>query len=267
MPAKAATRAISRSLSPPAFCRFASAKRPRRPPSCSTPDKRYRAVARLVSAPTRVTSKASWSLGDCSGAAIGQGRNRGGVCRLRRVHRADSTDVLGAQAPGPKTLRTGSEGRNCRAPGRGPFVSIRLDLVELGGAPELTFDVPLFEGNLHSGPGRGHRAISGERRSPRVAEAYRRRAVRWRNGRPGTTGKTGRGRRGRCSVLLPADAGLPDWPSVRLVLADDARRFCNGNPAPVGKEATGRVRVVDENGRLLGLAECSGDRPGPGPSA
>lgn len=61
--------------------------------------------------------------------------------------------------------------------------------------------------------------------------------------------------------LLPVDAGLADWPVVRLD-APGARAFAHGNPAPVVGEANeaddAMVRVRDAEDRLLGLGEVHG---------
>ena len=54
--------------------------------------------------------------------------------------------------------------------------------------------------------------------------------------------------------LLPADAGLPEWPVVQLDQAD-AARFGNGNPV-ASHWPDGPVRVHAGDGRILGLGEC-----------
>jgi tRNA pseudouridine55 synthase len=62
------------------------------------------------------------------------------------------------------------------------------------------------------------------------------------------------------SCLLPVDAGLADWPMVRL---DDNQRirFSHGNPfsLPSGQAPPGRVRVLSSGGDVLGLATLQGD--------
>jgi len=58
-------------------------------------------------------------------------------------------------------------------------------------------------------------------------------------------------------ILLPIDAGLSAWP--RIVLDEDpAQRFSHGNPVPV-VGVPGRVRVFDQGGNILGLAEVRAD--------
>jgi len=58
-------------------------------------------------------------------------------------------------------------------------------------------------------------------------------------------------------VLLPLDAGLSAWPRIDL---DDgsAKRFSHGNPVPVDG-VPARVRVFDQGGDILGLAEVQAD--------
>jgi tRNA pseudouridine55 synthase len=58
--------------------------------------------------------------------------------------------------------------------------------------------------------------------------------------------------------VLPIDAALVDWPSVRLDV-DGVRRFRHGQPAEVGVPlaATRFVRVYDELGTLLGVGEAA----------
>ena len=58
--------------------------------------------------------------------------------------------------------------------------------------------------------------------------------------------------------LLPIDAGLPDWPLIRLD-APRAAGFQNGNPQPTPASEPGWVRVYDRDGCLLGLGECTGE--------
>jgi len=64
------------------------------------------------------------------------------------------------------------------------------------------------------------------------------------------------GRLDQC--LLPPDAGVSDWSTVRL---DDegARRFEHGNPVRGPRGHSGLVRVHGAEGRLLGLGEVSAD--------
>lgn len=61
--------------------------------------------------------------------------------------------------------------------------------------------------------------------------------------------------------LLPVDAGLPDWPVIRLDPAA-AASFRNGNPAPLTEicvdPTEGWVRVRDGQGAALGLGEIDG---------
>lgn len=59
------------------------------------------------------------------------------------------------------------------------------------------------------------------------------------------------------TLLLAADAGLPDWPAV-ILRSDDANRFLHGNPLPwSGTSGKVRVHSADEAGgeRILGLGE------------
>ncbi len=54
--------------------------------------------------------------------------------------------------------------------------------------------------------------------------------------------------------LLAIDAGLPHWPKVRLDAAQVVR-FRHGNPQSCEAENPGWVRVCDQDGHPLGLAE------------
>ncbi len=56
------------------------------------------------------------------------------------------------------------------------------------------------------------------------------------------------------SILLPADAGLADWP-VAVVTRDQARRLAHGNPVRVEEASEGLVRLHDEEGAALGVGE------------
>ena len=56
--------------------------------------------------------------------------------------------------------------------------------------------------------------------------------------------------------LLPVDAGLPDWPIIKLG-ANQAAGFRHGNPQSAEYSEKGRVRVYDQKGYLLGLGECT----------
>jgi tRNA pseudouridine55 synthase len=58
--------------------------------------------------------------------------------------------------------------------------------------------------------------------------------------------------------LLPPDAGLRDWPIVRLD-GDGAMRFGHGNPVAADTGETGPVRVYGPQGVLLGLGEIGSD--------
>lgn len=60
----------------------------------------------------------------------------------------------------------------------------------------------------------------------------------------------------RC--LLPADAGLDDWPVLNLGQAD-AARFSHGNPVPEADGSSGLVRVRGPDGQLLGLGQVDSD--------
>jgi tRNA pseudouridine55 synthase len=63
-----------------------------------------------------------------------------------------------------------------------------------------------------------------------------------------------RGRIEQC--LLPPDAGLRDWPVVRLD-AERAERFGHGNPVEADAEPVGPVRVYGAGEVLLGLGEIT----------
>ena len=59
-------------------------------------------------------------------------------------------------------------------------------------------------------------------------------------------------------LLLPADAGLADWPVV--VLDEEGKtKFVHGNPALVADAPGGAVRVYGTQNRLLGLGEVKPD--------
>jgi len=58
--------------------------------------------------------------------------------------------------------------------------------------------------------------------------------------------------------LLPPDAGLSNWSSVRLD-EEGARRFEHGNPVRGPHGHSGLVRVHGPQGQLLGLGEVSAD--------
>jgi tRNA pseudouridine55 synthase len=65
---------------------------------------------------------------------------------------------------------------------------------------------------------------------------------------------------GRLSGFLrPVDAGLRDWPVVKLDTAA-TRRFAHGNAQEVADPATGRVRVYGAAGTIIGLGELGPDR-------
>ena len=54
--------------------------------------------------------------------------------------------------------------------------------------------------------------------------------------------------------LLPADRALSGWPECRLA-ADQADRFTSGQAVTTGKDATGRVRVYDQDEGFIGIGE------------
>ena len=58
--------------------------------------------------------------------------------------------------------------------------------------------------------------------------------------------------------LLPPDAGLADWPIVRLDEAG-AQRFGHGNPVAVSGGVTGAARVYGPGDVLLGLGDITAD--------
>jgi tRNA pseudouridine55 synthase len=60
----------------------------------------------------------------------------------------------------------------------------------------------------------------------------------------------------RC--LLAPDAGLAHWPQVQLD-KDRCQRFRHGNPVLSPLEKAGPVRVLDADGKLLGLGEVTAD--------
>ena len=59
-------------------------------------------------------------------------------------------------------------------------------------------------------------------------------------------------------LLLPLDAGLEQWPKIEIT-PGQATRFSNGNPVIVDSKETELVRVYDQQGRILGLAETRDD--------
>ncbi|HEY5774805.1 MAG TPA: tRNA pseudouridine(55) synthase TruB [Xanthomonadales bacterium] len=65
---------------------------------------------------------------------------------------------------------------------------------------------------------------------------------------------------GLSEVLLPADAGLVDWPRIDIDEIEQGK-YQHGQQFPVqgGNSPTGQVRVYDGEGHLLGLAEISAD--------
>lgn len=54
--------------------------------------------------------------------------------------------------------------------------------------------------------------------------------------------------------LLPADRALSGWPTCRLA-ADQAARFAAGQSVATGKDASGRVRVYDQDDNFVGIGE------------
>jgi tRNA pseudouridine55 synthase len=54
--------------------------------------------------------------------------------------------------------------------------------------------------------------------------------------------------------LLPADKALPSWPTCRLA-TDQASRFAAGQAVATEKDASGRVRVYDEDDNFIGIGE------------
>jgi tRNA pseudouridine55 synthase len=58
--------------------------------------------------------------------------------------------------------------------------------------------------------------------------------------------------------LLAPDAGLADWPQLRLD-EEHSQRFGHGNPVVSPLETAGLVRVLDASGHLLGLGEVTAD--------
>ncbi|HKJ18180.1 MAG TPA: tRNA pseudouridine(55) synthase TruB [Xanthomonadales bacterium] len=59
-------------------------------------------------------------------------------------------------------------------------------------------------------------------------------------------------------LLLPVDAGLQGWPKIEITPGQVAR-FVNGNPVIVDSKETELVRVYDQEGKMLGLAESRPD--------
>lgn len=58
--------------------------------------------------------------------------------------------------------------------------------------------------------------------------------------------------------LLPIDAGLSDWPRIEIT-PGQAARFSNGNPVIVDSKETELVRIYDQEGKILGIAETRPD--------
>jgi hypothetical protein len=57
--------------------------------------------------------------------------------------------------------------------------------------------------------------------------------------------------------LLPADAALGGWPSVRVAEVDEAR-FSGGQEVDCDASGSGLTRVYGANGRFLGIGESDG---------
>jgi len=66
---------------------------------------------------------------------------------------------------------------------------------------------------------------------------------------------------GLAALLLPVDAGLPDWKRIDIDTIGQSK-FRNGNPLKVSAESsiTGNVRVYGPEGHVIGLARLSVDR-------
>lgn len=61
-------------------------------------------------------------------------------------------------------------------------------------------------------------------------------------------------------LLLPADAGLTDWPSVRVTAAD-AARLAHGQAVAAGAQVpAGQVRVLSEAGQLVAIGRVTPER-------
>lgn len=61
-------------------------------------------------------------------------------------------------------------------------------------------------------------------------------------------------------LLLPADAGLTGWPSVRVAAAD-AARLARGQAVAAGADLpTGQVRVLSEAGQLIAIGRVTPER-------
>lgn len=60
------------------------------------------------------------------------------------------------------------------------------------------------------------------------------------------------------ALLLPIDAGLPDWPRIDLT-EGQAIRFRHGNPVTLNTGQTAMVRVYQESAEILGLGELLED--------
>jgi tRNA pseudouridine55 synthase len=59
-------------------------------------------------------------------------------------------------------------------------------------------------------------------------------------------------------LLLPIDSGLEGWPRIEIT-AGQAVRFTNGNPVIVDSQEVGLVRVYEQDGKILGIAEIQPD--------
>lgn len=59
-------------------------------------------------------------------------------------------------------------------------------------------------------------------------------------------------------LLLPVDAGLPDWPVVEIS-GDDAVRFRHGNPVAVETGESAMARIYEKGGGILGLGLLEAD--------
>lgn len=63
---------------------------------------------------------------------------------------------------------------------------------------------------------------------------------------------------GLSELLLPLDAGLNEWPKLEIT-PGQAMRFSNGNPVIVDSKESQLVRVYDDEGKILGIAETHPD--------
>lgn len=66
----------------------------------------------------------------------------------------------------------------------------------------------------------------------------------------------------RDALLLSPDAGLPEWPVLR-VDAGQERAFTHGNACTIPAAPDGPVRVHADDGRVLGLGDCEEGRLAP----